>query len=510
MPRLLALEWDAREARVAVARTRGRDLVIEHAFAVDLVPRDMGAAAEVNVGEQIAAALAARSVGRCETLVAVGRASIELRRLSIPPSPPEELPDMVRFQALRTFTGIGDDWPLDFVPLESTEADSLSVLAATISPEIVEQIRQTCRAAELTPRRLILRPFAAASLLRRQKDTAGGACRLMVDLLAEEADLTVVVDQQVALVRTVRVPPETSGAAPRALVSEIRRTIGAAHNQLRDRRIEDLVLFGDGQEQAALKALLEQELGLEVETFDPFAGVTLSAESQAAKPDHPGRFAPLLGMLVDEASGAEHAIDFLHPRRRPEPPNRRRRYVLIGSAVAACALAIALLIWSQLTQLDSEIAILRKRSNDLKDKVAEAERKLAAARTVEGFLDNDIPWLDELYRLSRDLPSSEEVILTQLTLINRSPAGGQIVLDGYTREHDHIRAVEESLSSDGRMVYGDGGQFDPRREAYNWRIKERVLIEPASAGSGDGEANPPADGTPAAKTPETPSQRTQP
>ena len=187
--------------RVAVARTRGREIVIEHAFAVDLMPRDVGTtAADVNVGEQIAAALAARNVGRCETLVAVGRASIELRGLSIPPSPPEELPDMVRFQALRQFTGIGEDWPMDFVPLESTEADSLSVLAATISPEIVEQIRHTCRAAELTPRRLVLRPFAAASLLRRRADSAPGSCRMMVDLLADEADLTVVVDQQVALV----------------------------------------------------------------------------------------------------------------------------------------------------------------------------------------------------------------------------------------------------------------------------------------------------------------------
>ena len=36
MPRFLALEWDAREARVAVARTRGSDIVIEHAFAVAL------------------------------------------------------------------------------------------------------------------------------------------------------------------------------------------------------------------------------------------------------------------------------------------------------------------------------------------------------------------------------------------------------------------------------------------------------------------------------------------
>jgi len=79
MPRFIALEWDLREARVAVARTRAGEVVIEHAFVVDLGPRDPGQTfADTNVGEKVAAALAARNIGRAETLVAVGRASIEL------------------------------------------------------------------------------------------------------------------------------------------------------------------------------------------------------------------------------------------------------------------------------------------------------------------------------------------------------------------------------------------------------------------------------------------------
>ena len=141
MARLLALEWDAREARVVVARTRGSEMVVEHAFGVELAPSDPGQTfADLNVGERIAAALAARNIGRSETLVAVGRASIELRQLTLPACPEDEQPDMVRFQALRQFTGIGDDWPLDFVPLDTGDSESLTVLAAAISPEMVDQI----------------------------------------------------------------------------------------------------------------------------------------------------------------------------------------------------------------------------------------------------------------------------------------------------------------------------------------------------------------------------------
>ena len=36
MARLLAIEWDAREVRVAVARTAGREVEVDDAFAVDL------------------------------------------------------------------------------------------------------------------------------------------------------------------------------------------------------------------------------------------------------------------------------------------------------------------------------------------------------------------------------------------------------------------------------------------------------------------------------------------
>jgi len=133
MPRLLALEWDLREARVAVARTSASGIVLEHTFSVDLGPKDTGTTfLDVNPGQKIAAALAARNVGRAETLVAVGRASIELRQLTLPNCPLDELPDMVRFQANQEFTTLAPDWPLDFVHLGNSEEGNLAVLAAAI------------------------------------------------------------------------------------------------------------------------------------------------------------------------------------------------------------------------------------------------------------------------------------------------------------------------------------------------------------------------------------------
>ncbi|MFV1964350.1 MAG: hypothetical protein ACC628_02920 [Pirellulaceae bacterium] len=494
MPRLLALEWDAREARAVVARSRGKDLTIEHAFAIELAPRDPGETfADVNVGERIAAALAARSIGRCETLAAVGRASIELRQLTMPACPEDEQPEMVRFQALRQFTGIGEDWPLDFVPLETGDAESLTVLAAAISPEMVEQIRSTCEAGEMTPCHLVLRPFAAASLLRRYDRTSLQPCRLMVDLLADEADLTILVGQNVALVRTVRLSgADDSNAQSRALLGEIRRTIAAAHNQIRDQRVEKVVLCGAGADQESIQDLIQRELGQEVESFDPFGDLRLAPELKAARPEHAGRFAPLLGMLLDEVHGSAHGIDFLHPRKKAASQNHHRRNLLIGAVAGTALLAMVFVIWSQLAAIDRDIRFLTDRSKSQQETVASAEEHRLHAATVEQFLRSDIPWLDEIDKLARDLPPPEDVLVEKLDLATRLPEGGQIVLDCYARESDQIREVDDALRSGDRQVMSTGRQWDPRRVEYPWHFRNTVFIEPQPVVASDSAFAPEA------------------
>src|SRR6188472_1408962 len=137
MSRLVALEWDAKEARVAIGRDRAGGVAVDQAFVVPLPQREessgeKGPTAEPDVGAILAKALADHGISRSEALVAVGRANIELRFLSTPPVPEEELPEVVRFQAVRSFTTFGDEWPLDFVPLEPNADGGMNVLAAAI------------------------------------------------------------------------------------------------------------------------------------------------------------------------------------------------------------------------------------------------------------------------------------------------------------------------------------------------------------------------------------------
>ena len=100
MSKLLALEWDGREARVAVGHNTGDGLVVDQAFSVDLGPSNAGETfSDATITERLASALAEHHVGRCQTLVAVGRAGIELRDFTVPPAPDDEMPEPPEFSA---------------------------------------------------------------------------------------------------------------------------------------------------------------------------------------------------------------------------------------------------------------------------------------------------------------------------------------------------------------------------------------------------------------------------
>jgi Tfp pilus assembly PilM family ATPase len=485
VPRLLALEWDAKEARVAVSRTRASGIAMEQAFVVPLPERE-GGAAEAEIGTAIGKALSERGLSRSEALVAVGRASIELRFLTTPPAPDDELPELVRFQALRQFTTLGDDWPLDFVPLGPNADGGQNVLAAAIAPDLVEQIRKTAAAASVSVSRLVLRPFAAASLLKGQLDD--GKCRMIVDLLRDEADMTVLLGPQVIFPRTVRLPtvPDPEALA-RALLAEGRRTMIAAQNQLGGRKVEEVVIFGDGRHHSSLKQLLEKELSLTVRLIDPFESVEWADRSAAGKLEYPGTFAPLVGMLQSAAAETRPDLDFLHPRKKAEPPNRRRTYYLAAGAAAAITLLGIGWIQMSLWSMDGEIKRLTKELAATKKNAEKARTPIEQADTLERFAKGDVTWLDELALFSEKFPKAEAAQVKEINwLMSAKEGGGRTTLKGLADKPGTITEIERVLrDSEGvRTVQGTGAKEDPQAAPpRKWDFTEYVTIQPSEPGA---------------------------
>jgi len=477
MPRLLALEWDESEARLAVATARGRTATIDELFAVDLRPAPGERPLEpAEIGSKIAAALAARGVGRVTTLVALGRANIELKRLSLPPAPEEELPELVRFQGLREFNTLGDDWPLDFVPLDEDDSEGRSVLAAAVAPKVVERIAATCEAAGLSARRIVLRPFAAAALLRR---TAGGEqLRLLIDLLGDEADLTVLQGARVVFPRTVLLPGEPgSPTQTKALLTEIRRTIAAAQNQLGGRRIESINLCGSGDEPTELAGAIEADLSLPVQPFDPLADAPLSGPLRRHPPAQSERFAPLIGMLLDEAQGRAHDLDFLNPRRPPETANPRRRLYILGGLAAASIVAAIVLFNVLLAQEDSEILALRKKFAKQQEDLEVADATIKDVARIDKWIAEDAVWLDELRWLSENAPPADHAMVTSLDLFEDS-RGGKISLGGLLDEQPTSEQLGKRLRDERHQMFPESDRDTDAavHGLYNWEVKGTILV----------------------------------
>jgi Tfp pilus assembly PilM family ATPase len=391
MPRLIALEWDDAEARVAVAEVRRGSITLEHAFSVKLpgtyTPGSPGSSDLISasgahdlgaIGRRIGEALTARGVRKSKTLIAVGRTNIELKNLSMPPAPPEELPELVRFQAEREFNTLGDDWPLDFIPQPGEPGEPQTVLAAAISPELVGEIENTCQAAGLVADRLILRPCAAASLLSRIHPAEQTKLRLLVDLLADEADLTVLAGDTVVFLRTARLPHDLLESDPlRALLPEIRRTIAAVQNRLQGKYISEVFLCGAGVDQEALVREIGRDLNLPAELFNPLACCTLAADLQRSLPAQPSQFAPLVGMLLDDAPGGAATIDFLNPRQKPKQVSQQRKLAVPLALAATVLLGGVGILWLQLHALDVQIDDLTQSSIRLDPQVkVETEKQM--------------------------------------------------------------------------------------------------------------------------------------
>ncbi len=488
MPQILALEYDDTEARLVVASSHGERVVIDHAFSVALLPRDPDDVPEqANVGSRIAAALAARGIHQSEALVAVGRGSIELRQLTLPPAPDDELPEMVRFQAIREFGELADDWLLDFVPMADSPEGARNVLAAAIGPKPVEQIRQTCQAAGLTPRRLLLRPCAAAALLTRSHPTAPAKATLLVDLLFDEADLTAIIDRQVVFLRTARLggDPLHDASANQALLGEIRRTMAAAQNQLGGQQIESIVLYGSGQSHEELVGAIQEGLETDTECFYPFDGLLLGSELRGALPDYPGRFAPLLGVVLAELEQTGQAIDFLDPRRAAPPPSPKKKLTVAAIAVALIVAAFfGYRVFDQF-RLARANKQLGQESTELDEKVKATDEVRAALDALQRWEATDAVWLDELHRLSTEFPAADKAMVTKLTLTDgvydtdgdgdKEPVA-KIKLEGLATSASSIGEVESELRDRSHPVKGGGSDPDDSNRFYERSFVEEVFI----------------------------------
>ena len=109
MPRILAIDWDRHEARSVLVSSGPTGTSISGAWVASLTTADPAGLSGKQIGARLAAAMSGAVSGKVTTLVGVGRDNVQMKLMTLPPAPLDELPEMVRFQAEREFTALGSE-----------------------------------------------------------------------------------------------------------------------------------------------------------------------------------------------------------------------------------------------------------------------------------------------------------------------------------------------------------------------------------------------------------------
>ncbi len=504
----VAINWDKDWIRIAVATaTRGTGRVLfDRALAVEL-PDANEELSTSKLGDKLRAILAKVGVNRGEATVIVTRGDLEMRQFELPPVPPEELPELVRFQARNHFTSFTDEWLLDFLPLPISDEQNV-VLAAAIPDDKVRRIRDTVEAAGLRLRHIVVRPFSAVELLR--SNSPSSECRVVLEPLGRQADISVVDNDYILMTRTVRVPESyTDEQFDAWLPGEIRRTIASAQGQSGAREISEIVVCSSAEEHRQLREDLSTEFHIKTSFFQPFDAVSTS--SRFEQPDRINGFASLLGSLLPSSGLDSHVLDFLHPRKRPEQQIDRQRLMLYGGIAAAVALIGLFFVWWTFRSKNAEIARLEERNAELRQQTEITDKVVERVALIDNWKGQSTDWLEELYQLSVRLPDPDDLRLKSITFRALTNHGSAEV-QGYLTDNVLIEEVRASLGERPYKWSSPRGLQETNERGFNWEFNTRlqaaysaVPLNPAAARKTAG----PTEETASGETPAKPASETE-
>ena len=416
MPNFVAIEFCEDKLLIACAKSAGRQFQVTH-----LLELDAGdSSSEEELGESLKSILADAGVTRAELIGIVGRDQSEVREMTVPPVPDNELPDLVRFQARNVFASLNDSWQLDFVPFECKKESQQRVLAAAIGPQVLERFESLAAATALKLKRIVFRPFALTHLF--EAHLSGDNSRLLVMPSGGQIDLVVATQDKLVAARSFRSNAEHDpDAVAGQLLGETRRTIASTKRSLCDDPVDKIIIGANKQAWGSVESRLATQTNLPVAFADPIR--CLSSDSLAAPhiPNESERFAGLLGAFVREYSGDKQVVDFLNPRK-PIVKKRNYKRMLIPVALAALLFLFAGVFgWITLNNQAKMMEKKQTKLNELRDlnqgngNSPGVEMKIGEVDGLDKWQAGKVNWLDELAWISEKMLTADDIIISKFT-----------------------------------------------------------------------------------------------
>jgi hypothetical protein len=508
----MAIDLGRRRFR-ALQCSGGQVIRIKRTFIKDY-PAEMKSDDAQALGQWIGQQLKAAGFPKGKAVIAIGREHVGVKRMSLPTTVEDELPDMTRLAMQRELPFDADAAVIDFVPVDRDHI-STTVLAVAVPRTMVEFAETVARSAGYGVERISLRTMGAAALLNSMpRDAEANAHGILgIDITGEGVEFCLVSNGSIRFSRAAEVPqPGDRLAIADAVVTETRRTwmsyrIGDAAPE-----IQHAIIMGDQRVSAYAAGPLSEMLKI------PVAVLHRHPRVESAGSDEFDPIWPLAGLLLESSSTrSAQLIDFAHPRQAPDLSARTRIRRMLA---AAAILLIAGLCWtlarSDLNSLQSKVDSLKKQQSDESPAYFKYRRAVYKVEHLRRWQSLTADWLNHAAHLASMAPPADRVVLDSWTGILEagdvkfdkvsskwsSAQQVTIVIDGEAKDRQTADAFREALvqttlyTTNTPGSEAAGGKRLPFGFTYRLRTREGSPLETES------HLAVPSNATPTANPPE--------
>jgi hypothetical protein len=442
---------------------------------------ELSKASAESLGKKLREFLKTSGLPAAPALIAIGRDRVILKEIGFPAVPPAEEPALVRFQATKDLTEATDDVALDYAVLTEPAAAERRALAVILRRDILDNLQQVCRAANVKVLGVVPRPFGMAGCVELARLRSGN---LPAPQSADESTAVVFIGQRWAEVSILYgaklVFCRALGVGP-ALPAEIRRCLAVYANQSNGtfaRTAPSAVYVSGGSATVSLRALHES---LEVPVYE----LSFLDEKQRAV------------LPVENHSALEGGFGLIHAWSKKQVPvnlaspkepvlvvdsSRRQRLVrLAGGAVLLVALWLAGRV--VLDRQQSAMDTVNADRQTIEDRFKAQEQDRKDLESVKDWEKGAISWVDEFYDLAARFPRDSSF---KITKIHIEPLTGRNAKDRFSAkmtlygvgQEDRVKQLIDSMNDAHIQA---SAKFKQQQGAPGFIITAELVRQPVQA-----------------------------
>lgn len=424
-----------------------------------------------------------------QTVVVVPREAVVMRKLQLPLAPPDELPELVRFQAATRTSASMETLALDFLPVPVLDPEQgQQVISITMDRDSLRRIEQVCQAARLELQQVTLSSLTVGELVRAEKARNLGMEQpdLVVYQHGNRLELSIYDLGTLVFSHSTQLSKEHSGPSSADELKPFKSDLSRSLVTLSQERLGADVarcFYVSGTSDAGVLDLLQQRF--------PDNVIPVNA---AERPSGriPAGYEAAYGAAIP-VSDERVRLDLLHPRKRREIPDRRKWYYGGGAVLALLVLLLSYAMFHlKKSALENSISLLQADVNTKTEQLKKGKPKADAHQRLAKWKEGDADPIELWNALRSQLANTERVYLTEIRVVPQSgEMQARYVGRGQARTQADVYLLTQQLSDRQFRVKPTTPHSGNRDPEYPWEFDLDVEL-PRSLAAALLPENPPA------------------